>query len=204
MGTANKSESYNRDRSLVRRWLLETREGQFATEMANRGMPKGDNLSRLFDDDKWLDWEDLYKESKDSIVLAANCREAREGARMAMKSTTSMVAPTGGPSKMMRFFSPPMSHVLRRQIEVQDPDYWNDPKNVLREALLYPEYACVPESLLRAQLESMLPKGTKVTMTKGGVLERREGKPAAGLDPDPDTGTPANAQKLLGGTPDGA
>jgi len=36
--------------------------------------------------------------------------------------------------------------VLRRQIEEGDPSYWNKHENVLREALDYPEWCCVPAS----------------------------------------------------------
>lgn len=172
MGTDNKSPSYLVEREAVRKWLLETREGHFAAELARREAPH-DNLAPFFDDDKWLGWGDIYREYKDAIVLAANCAEARETARLVIKSRNSMGLPAHGPSRMMRFFSPPMSLVLRRQVEMQDPDYWNDLRNVLREALLYPEYTCVPLSLIRSELEALLPKGTKVSVTKEGIVERR-------------------------------
>jgi hypothetical protein len=172
MTTENRSQSYLVEREAVRKWLLETREGHFATELARREAPN-DNLAPFFDDDKWLNWADLYREYKEAIVLAANCREARETARLTMQSRNTLGIPAHGPSQMLRFFSPPLSHVLRRQVEMQDPDYWNDIRNVLREALLYPEYTCVPVSLIRAELESHLPKGTKVTVTKEGIVERQ-------------------------------
>lgn len=172
MATDNKSPSYLVEREAVRKWLLETREGHFATELARREAPN-DNLAPFFDDDRWLGWGDIYREYRDAIVLAANCAEARETARLVIKSRNSMGLPAHGPSRMMRFFSPPMSLVLRRQVEMQDPDYWNDLRNVLREALLYPEYTCVPLSLIRSELEALLPKGTKVSVTKEGIVERR-------------------------------
>lgn len=173
MSTDNRSPSYLVEREAVRKWLLETRAGHFATEMARREAPR-DNLSPFFDDDKWMGWGDFYREYRDAIVLAANCREARETARLTMKSKAGIGPPTHGPSRLMRFFSPPLSHVLRRQVETQDPDYWNDMRNVLREALLLPEYTCVPMSLIRAELEALLPKGTKVAVTKEGIVERHE------------------------------
>lgn len=172
MSTDNKSPSYLVEREAVRKWLLETRAGHFATELARREAPH-DNLAPFFDDDKWLGWGDIYREYRDALVLAANCAEARETARLTIKSRDTMGLPAHGPSRMMRFFSPPLSHVLRRQVEEQDPDYWNDMRNVLREALLYPEWTCVPISLIRAELEAHLPKGTKVTVGKEGIVERR-------------------------------
>ena len=174
MSTENKSPSYLQEREAVRKWLLETKTGHYATELLRRGMPEHQSLANVLDDDKWVDWGDIRREYKEALILAANCREARETARLNIQARNTLGVPAHGPSKMLRFFSPPMSHVLRRQVEMQDPDYWNDLRNVLREALLWPEWTCVPASLLRAELESHLPKGTKVSVTKEGIVERRE------------------------------
>ena len=172
MGTDNKSPSYLLEREAVRKWLLQTREGHFATEMARREAPR-ENLSPVFDDDKWVSWGDIYREHRNSLVLAANCREARETAHLTMQSRNTMGLPPHGPSRMLRFFSPPMSLVLRRQVELQDPDYWNDMRNVLKEALNYPEYCCVPLNLIRAELEALQPKGTRIVIGKEGPVESR-------------------------------
>ena len=172
MSTENKSPSYLKEREAVRKWLLETRTGHFATDILRRGMPAHESLANILDDDKWVDWQDIRREYHEALVLAANCREARETASLTIQARSTLGAPAHGPSKMLRFFSPPLSHVLRRQVEMQDPDYWNDLRNVLREALLYPEWTCVPASLIRAELESHLPKGTRVTVTKEGIVER--------------------------------
>lgn len=171
MGTDNKSPSYLKERDAVRKWLLDTKAGQWAAELARREAPR-QNLSPFFDDDKWLGWGDIYQEYRDALVVAANCAEARETARLQIKSRNSMGIPAHGPSRMMRFFSPPMSLVLRRQVELQDPDYWNDIRNVLKEALNYPEYCCVPASMIRAELEANQPRGTKLIAGKEGLVER--------------------------------
>jgi len=177
MPTDNKSPSYLTVRAAVRDWLLRTKEGHFATELARREAPRG-NLAPLFDDDKWLGWADIYNEYRDALVVAANCAEARETARLTVKSRNSMGIPAHGPSRMMRFFSPPMSLVLRRQVELQDPDYWNDMRNVLKEALNYPEYCCVPMSLIRAELEALQPRGNRTVIRKEGLVESRKPAPA--------------------------
>jgi hypothetical protein len=170
MPTENRSPSYLQEREAVRKWLLQTKEGHWATELAKREAPQ-QNLAPFFDDDKWLGWGDIYREYKDALVVAANCAEARETARLQMKSRNRMGIPAHGPSRMMRFFSPPMSLLLRRQVELQDPDYWNDMRNVLKEALNYPEYCCVPLSLIRSELESLQPKGNRTVIRKEGLVE---------------------------------
>lgn len=170
MPTDNKSPSYNAVRDAVRRWLLQTKEGHFATELVRREAPR-QNLAPFFDDDTWLGWDDIYQEYKDALVVAGNCAEARETARLQIRSRNSMGVPAHGPSRLMRFFSPPMSLVLRRQVELQDPDYWNDIRNVLKEALNYPEYCCVPLSLIRAELAAHQPRGAKTIARKEGLVE---------------------------------
>src|SRR5436189_125039 len=47
---------------------------------------------------------------------------------------------------------------FRRQIENMDPEYWNDPKNVLREALAFPEFCTVPQHIIRGELDRHLGK----------------------------------------------
>jgi hypothetical protein len=171
MATENKSPSYLRERLLIRRWLLESREGRFATELLKRdsnlhpdGVTKHGDLSRILDDDNYVDWEDLYLEHKSSLVIASNCAEAREAASMQMQAKGSLGPPIGGPSKMMRFFSPPLWYHLRRQVETQNPEYWNDEVNVLREALANELWLCVPAHIVRGALEALLPKGKRVTL----------------------------------------
>ena len=161
-----KSVGYQREKRYTVDWLKETRAGAFAEEILRKGSPGG-NLSRILDDGGWKSWEDIYTEHKDDLVLAANCREAREAFDIARKSHSRLAPPTGSGSKMCRVASFPLSYVLRRQIEVMDPDYWNSPLNFLRECMDHPYWVTADINVVRGMLEALLPQGTKVPITTG-------------------------------------
>jgi len=164
MGTDNKSLSYLRDRKIARKWLSDTKPGQYAVELMKKDMGNA-NLAAILTDDKWVQWEDLIAEHKDSLAIAANCAEARKAADLARKSSSRMGPAMPTQAKWLRFFSPPISYVLRRQVETMDPDYWNDPKNVLREALDNDQWATVSADTIRGEIDRMIPgKKKKVVL----------------------------------------
>ena len=103
-------------------------------------------------DDHWVSWGDMLEEHRDDLALAANCQEARNSMDLARKSNSLNAPPQPTAAKWVKFFSPPMWYVLRKQVEVMDPNYWNDPKNTIREALSHPEWTTVSADYLRGEL----------------------------------------------------
>lgn len=175
----NKSPSYNAVRSAVRNWLLTTPEGKYATGKLKQFQKPSfghNHLQHVIDEAYWTDHAEIYREYKDALILASNNAERRR------QFERGEIKPTPG-SRMMKIFSPPLSYTLRRQAEEMDPDYWNDPRNVLREALANPEWTTVPADYLRGQLESLLPKAKKGQLVDatGGLIEATgtEAAPAA-------------------------
>jgi len=162
MGTDNKSPSYLEERAASRRLLLGTKDGHLHTEILKTKVADGD-LSAVFDDDHWLDWQEVVREMRGSVILAANCAEARRSTEIAMQSRYRLAPPLSGQAKWLHFFAPPVWYVLRRQVEMMDPDYWNDPKNTLREALDCPWWTTVPASLIRGELEKHLGRAAPET-----------------------------------------
>lgn len=160
MATGNQSPSYLEEREKARRFLLETKEGAEATKQLKSFM--GPDTSAVLDDDRWTNWGDIVKEHRQDTVIAASCQEARSAFDLARQSSSIHAAPLPGKSKMRRIFSPPMWYVLRKQIQITDPNYWNDPVNIYREALAHPEWSTVSAEYLRGQLAELLPKGEKV------------------------------------------
>lgn len=164
MGSSNRSPSYLQHRDKVRRWLANTKEGQFAVELF-RQIDSAKHVSQVLDDDNWVDWGDVMQEHKHDLVIASDCAEHRAAAELAMQSSTKMAPPTSQGSKLMRFFSPPIWYVMRRQIERGDPAYWNHPQTVMKEALANPQWCVVPMSYIRGVYEAMMPKGEKIIAT---------------------------------------
>ena len=78
---------------------------------------------------------------------------------MAQQSSSMLVSPSPTHAKWRLVFQPPIWYVLRRQIETMDPNFWNDPANMYREALNNPLWATVPAEIIRGELEKYLPKG---------------------------------------------
>lgn len=154
MGTDNKSPSYLEDREKTRKWLTETEEGRYAADLLKTEDPN--IVSQVLDDDKWVDWQTMLEEQKDGLIIAENCAEARNSVELARKSNSMNAPPQPTAARWLRFFSPPMWYVLRKQVEVMDPDYWKDPKNIFREALDHPQWTTVPADYLRGELEKYL------------------------------------------------
>jgi len=162
MPSSNKSFEYLLERESVRRWLSESREGKYTAQWLKE--ESGPSVvSRVLDDDNWVNWADLIEEHREDLVLAANCQEARAAVELARKSNSLNAAPVSQGSRLLRFFSPPLWYVLRRQVDLGDPDYWSDPKNMFREALEHPEWARMPAEFLRGELNRYLgkPDGTQ-------------------------------------------
>ena len=158
MGSENKSPSYLEEREEARRWLLDTKEGQYAADILKEKGPHG-IAAKVLDDDHFTDWESIVKEHRHDLVIAANCYEARNAVSMARQSSSLLVAPTQSHMKWRKIMSPPIWYVLRRQIETMDPNYWNDPANMYREALNNPQWTVVPADIIRGELEKHLPSG---------------------------------------------
>jgi hypothetical protein len=163
MGYDNHSPRHNLEREWARRWLLKTKDGSMAVDHLKASF--GNRISNELNDGNWVQWEDLVSEYKDCSMIAASNAEARAAFDIASHASTSMGAPVGSASKMLRFFSPPSGYVFRRIAESGDPMYWNDKVNVLREALREENalWLCVPRWIVSAHLESMLPKGTRAS-----------------------------------------
>lgn len=160
MSTDNKSPSYRAEREAVRKWIERTPDGKYARKQLMDAM--GGDASRILDDDQHVDWEEIVREYKGATVLAANCREAREAFELARQSSSlRQLPPSQDKSKWVKFLSAPAGYVLRRQIELADPDYWNDPINVYREAMEHPEWCSVPMDTIRGMLNDLLPKARK-------------------------------------------
>ena len=151
MTTENTSPSYLEEREKVRKWLSTTKEGQHTVGIMKQ--QDGDlAVSKLLDDDQWASWGDLMTEHKDDLVLASSCAELRNAADLARKSNSLNQPPMSQGARWMRFFSPPIWYVLRRQVEVGDPDYWNDPVNVMREAMENSQWSTLPADYIRGEL----------------------------------------------------
>jgi hypothetical protein len=56
-------------------------------------MPGHESLANVLDDDKWVNWGDIRREYREALVLAANCREARETARLTIQSRNTLGPP---------------------------------------------------------------------------------------------------------------
>jgi hypothetical protein len=159
----NYSPSYLAEMNVGRKWLLNTPDGRMATDHLRRSFGKmaDDALS----DGKWVPWDDIVKEYRGGVMLAASNKEAREAFELARHSTTALGSPLPGKSRLMRFFSPPQGYVFRRITESGDAKYWETPINVMREALREENaaYLCVPRWVIAAHLESLLPRNPKST-----------------------------------------
>ncbi len=160
MASENKSPSYLEERERARRFLTQTKDGKFAADLIRRNTQPGE--ANVLDDDNWVDWEEVMREHRHDTIIAASCQEAREAASLSRQSSSILAPPNPSKSKLRKFFSPPLWYVLRRQIETADPDYWTDRVNQYREALKNPEWATVSPECIRASLEDLLPRGTKV------------------------------------------
>ena len=169
MGYDNQSPSHNKEREWARRWLLKTKDGSMAVDHLKASF--SNTISNELNDGNWVQWEDVVNEYKDCSMLAASNAEARAAFDIARRSTTALGSPLTSKSKMMRFFSPPQGYVFRRVVESGDPNYWNDRINVLREALREENalWLCVPRWVVRAHLESLLPKGCVPAASKAGA-----------------------------------
>lgn len=169
MASENKSFSYLEERDNVRRWLLNSKDGRLATEVLRRGnksLPNcpGDDLAPVLDDDKFTSFQDIVDEYRDGTLLATTCEEARGVFDLAKGSKSNMALPGVTSARWSNFFSAPIGYVLRRQIQTGDPDYWNKPQNIYREALANPNWCKVPISVIRGKLEASLPKAKLVTI----------------------------------------
>lgn len=166
----NQSISYNRDRTAARRWLEHTKDGQFAVEKMRQHF-KG-NLGDFLGDNE-ISWSDMVEEQREGLAIAQSCSEAREAFNLARQSKSTMGVPPGlgNGAHFVKFFTPPLWYVLRRQVEVNDPEYWNYPLNVLREALSNPEWATVSAEYIRGELEKHLPKGRGRTALPEAISE---------------------------------
>lgn len=160
MAEDNKSPSYLEERQTVRDWLDKTSEGKYAGDLL-KTLDTPSVVSKVLDDSQWVSWGDLLKEHKDDLILASSCAESRNAVELARKSSTLNAPPMSKGARWLRFFSPPMWYVLRKQVEEMDPDYWTDPKNIFREALDNPQWAIVPPDYIRGELEKYLGASTK-------------------------------------------
>jgi hypothetical protein len=167
MATDNQCPEYLAEREYVRKWLKATPDGRMAESILLRSSSKK-KMQAVFDDEDMTDWEELVKEYRGSTVLAANCQEARGAFDLARQSRSTLGPPGASKGRWRNFLSLPLGYVLRRQIETCDPDYWNDPKNVYREALQFPEFCKVPPEVIRGKLEAILPKGAVQPLRRYG------------------------------------
>ena len=155
MPSTNQSWSYLRDRDVVRRWLLGSPDGKVAADLLRKNAPTG-NAAPILDDDAWTSWADVYEEHKDGVLLSQSCAEAR-GAWETRKSVK---------GKWRNFFSAPQGYVFRKMADTADPDFWNKPSNLYREALAHPEWCKVPRWYIVGELEKLLPKGKKIALAR--------------------------------------
>lgn len=165
MGSKNQSPSYLASRERARKFLLNTKDGQEATRILKEHATPAE-MTRIFDDDRFTSWDDVVEEHRGSTILAASCREARAAFDLAAGSRSNKIPPPAGRSKMRRIAQIPAWYMLKRPIEMGDPDYWNSKENTYRELLANPQWACVPPSYLRGQLEAQLPKGKKIVLSE--------------------------------------
>ena len=163
MGSKNQSPSYLASRERPRNFLLNTPDGKEATRILKEHATPAE-MTRIFDDDTFTNWDDIVEEHRGSTVLAASCREARGAFELAAGSRSNKLPPPAGQSKMRRIAQIPAWYMLKRPIEMGDPEYWNSKVNTYRELLANPQWSCVPESYLRGQLEEHLPKGKKIAV----------------------------------------
>lgn len=174
-----KSPSYLKAMRAAHHWLLNTKDGKYATEFLRQNSPNQD-LAAVIENGGWINWEDMVSENRDNLLLASNCYEAREAVKLSRQSKGLMGAPTTSQSKLMRFASFPLWYVLRRQVETADPDYWSSPVNVMRECLKHPQFTTVPAEIIRGQLERLLPKPTEVIVAGQRRSSSSDGPPAVG------------------------
>lgn len=155
LSTDNRSVLYNEDRNFVRRWLDGDDDGRFALELTQRDThasalrPERKDAGDVLTNDQHFDFSSFYDEHRHDLAVAYNCREAREAFRIDART---------GERTWVRFFQCPGWLFFRRQIENMDPEYWNDPKNVFREALAFPEFCTVPADRIRGEYERYLGK----------------------------------------------
>lgn len=152
-----RSISFLRDRDAAKRWFQGTRQGLYAAGLLlrERGSDFGEVYNRR---DGWVQWTDMVQEHRNDLAVAADCAEARAAFDLARGASRGKFPPLKTAAHWMRFFSVPDWYFFRRQIDVADPDYWNDQKNVLREALDHPEWCTVPADIIRGELDSLTPR----------------------------------------------
>jgi len=163
MASKNQSWSYLEERNRVRNWLTKTPDGKLATELLRKNAPK-ENAAPILDDDSCTSWQDIVDEYKDGVMLASSCQEARGTYELARQAKSTMGLPGVSHARWNGFFSAPIGYVMRRQIQTGDPNYWNDPVNVYREALENPNWCRVPRSYLVGKLNDLLPGGKKIEL----------------------------------------
>jgi len=161
MGSKNQSPSYLESREKGRDFLLNTPDGQEGLRVLKEHATPAE-MARIFDDDQWTGWDDLVDEHRDSTVIAKSCREAQAAFELASHATTQKLPPPKGKARFRKIAQIPPWYMLRRPIELGDPEYWNVPVNMYRELLANPQWSCVPAWYLRDQLNEHLPKGKKI------------------------------------------
>lgn len=178
MASGNQSPSYLQAREHFLKWIAESRAGQFSRDIL-MGFGPGRRISEVLEEDHWTDFDALYEERKGDLILAADNKRVRDAFERGE------VKPSPG-ARFLRFFSPPMDYVLRRQADTQDPNYWNSPTNTLREALAHPLWCTVPADYIRGVLEQYLPKPKGALYgTDGLLLKEPEPIDAPEIPPDP-------------------
>lgn len=151
------SISFLRDREAARRWYQNTKAGNYAAELMLK--EKGSTFSAIYNKrDGWVQWTDMVQEHRNDLAVAADCAEARAAFDLARGARNSMMPPMKTAANWMRFMSVPDWYFFRKQIDTADPYYWNDQKNVLREALDNPQWCTVPADVIRGELERLMPK----------------------------------------------
>ena len=162
-----KSPSWLRDRKAAHRWLKNTADGKMAVRNLQENMPGGDLSSVLDNKEQWKDWEGMIEEHRNGLQIAGSCQELRNAADLARQARSNKMPPIGNHGKWLRFFAPPMWYVLRKQVEVADPDYWNYPVNVMREALEHPQWATIPLDMIRGELNQLMSVKEREGMDNG-------------------------------------
>jgi hypothetical protein len=165
VATDNRSIPYNEERAAVRDWLSTTKDGAFAVEQLQKEAgssalkPEKRDAGDILTNDQHVDWPSVYREHKDDLAVAYNSRAAAEAFKIDARI---------GNDAWIRFFQCPGWLFFRRQIENMDPEYWNDPKNVLREAMAFPDFCTVPQHVIRAELDKYLGKAhTRLIVAPG-------------------------------------
>ncbi len=199
MASDNKSISYLEERERVRKFLLNDPNGKYAVDLLKG--EKDADLTKVLDDDKNTNWDGMLNEHRSDLIVSSDCKEHREAAELARQSS-SVMAPMGGGRDWLKFFSPPLWYFLRKQIECQDPDYWNDMRNVLREALDNPQWTTQPAVIIRGMYDKVRQKGRKIELTgkPDPIVESFESR---SVSSDPVEGKAADAPQLSPGPEEG-